>query len=166
MENPLIYEDAEEECVVTEDERSAAAGTGLLTKKKKKPENWEENWEATIPIEIPGIIQSDKKTKQEKMQDCRNKAWQYIKANREFIDNPDLEAILNCEKMPNQGINGGPRQCTKSITRRVERIIDAYNSCKRYTGNYTDQMREDVISPFKLVIGNNGNTYMVGYIPK
>ena len=128
--------------------------------------NWQTHWREIIPVEIPGPIQSTEKTKSKRDEDCKAQVWQYIENNIFAHDNPDIQDILQCKERGTMGINGGIRKKTEQQKRRIDKIIEAHSEKKYYAGNYTDQMRKSVISPFKLVDGGNGKIYLVGYIPK
>lgn len=128
--------------------------------------NWQTHWREIIPVEIPGPIQSTEKTKSKRDEDCKAQVWQYIENNIFAHDNPDIQDILQCKERGTMGINGGIRKKTEQQKRRIDKIIEAHSEKKYYAGNYTDQMRKSVISPFKLVDGGNGKIYLIGYIPK
>ena len=130
--------------------------------------NWQTHWREIIPVEIPisSIQKSTEKTKSKRDQDCKAQVWQYIENNIFAHDNPDIQDILQCKQRGTMGINGGIRKKTEQQKRRIDKIIEAHSEKKYYAGNYTDQMRKSVISPFKLVDGGNGKIYLVGYIPK
>ncbi len=172
-ENPLIYEDAEEECVVAEEytEEKKKKKKKKKAEKKKKSNNQKDKsgneWQRIIPIKIPTIFEGTNIEKKQKI-------WDYILSNKDSINNPDYDSIIKCrfrgiKPQLNMGISTiNNLETVSSLQNKVgETIEKAHFNKERDVAGLTDQVRKHVteeVRPYRIGI-YNGNTYVIGFIP-